>query len=29
MDFLRQIAIPVAGALLACGVILGFYVLVT
>jgi hypothetical protein len=29
MDFLRQIALPVCGALLACGIILGFYALVT
>jgi hypothetical protein len=29
MDFLRQIALPVAGAALASAIILGFYALVT
>jgi hypothetical protein len=29
MDFLRQIAVPVGGALLACCIIVGFYALVT
>ena len=29
MDFLRQIALPLAGAVLASAIILGFYALVT
>jgi hypothetical protein len=29
MDFLRQIAIPIGGTLLACCIIVGFYALVT
>ena len=29
MDFLRQIALPVAGAVLARAIIVGFYALVT
>jgi hypothetical protein len=29
MDFLRQIALPVAGAVLASAIIVGFYALVT
>jgi hypothetical protein len=28
MEFVRQIGVPVAGSLLACGIILGFYFVV-